>query len=231
MYHLNEAGEPRLCSAKKGHCPYEKSSPHFETEEEARAFFENERSTFTRAERIPHTMALSPKVIKLLEDLRAEGLTPYVVGGSVRDSLLSGEAAKDIDIEVFGAENMETLEKALRKARYSVDSVGKSFGVLKTRLGSKEDIDISLPRRDSKTDQGHRGFSVEVDSTLSLEEAAGRRDFTINSLYYDQESAEVLDPFGGMKDYKKGHLRHVNDHFAEDPLRVCGGSNSPLVST
>lgn len=225
MYHLNEAGDPLRCKAVKGNCPYAPER-HFETAEQAREAFEHEQETplsaFSRVQ--PHKMTLSKDVEKLLKGLYDSGLEPYVVGGSVRDSILSGAAPKDIDIEVFQAESMDQLEKLLKKSGYRVDSVGKSFGVLKLQLKSGDDIDISLPRKDSKSGDGHRGFDVEVTPDLSMEDAAGRRDFTINALYYSHRDQQVKDPHGGLADYRSGELRHINEHFAEDPLRVLRGA-------
>jgi tRNA nucleotidyltransferase/poly(A) polymerase len=57
-----------------------------------------------------------------------------------------------------------------------------------------------------------------------MEDAAGRRDFTINSLYYSHSGRLVKDPYGGLEDYRRGELRHINEHFAEDPLRVIRGA-------
>lgn len=224
MYHLTDKGEPKPCKAKAGKCPYA-AERHFESQQEARAAYEASQQGFLKSSSslIKHEMKLSEDVVKLMDQLQAEELTPYIVGGSVRDSLISGAAPKDIDIEVFGVDSMDQLETTLRKNRYRVDSVGKSFGVLKLQLPSGEDIDISLPRRDSKVGDGHRGFEVEVDPSLSLEDAAGRRDFTINSLYYAHGDKVIRDPFGGVKDWDQGQLRHINEHFGEDPLRVIRG--------
>lgn len=225
MYHLTPDGEPLRCNAKKGRCPYAQEK-HFSTKEEAREAFENEQvsSMMSVSKTIAHKMKLSRATEELLNKLYSKNLKPYVVGGSVRDSLLSGASPKDIDIEVFDAKDMDQLERLLKNSGYRVDSVGKSFGVLKLQLSGGDDIDISLPRRDSKNGEGHRGFEVEVDPTLSMEDAAGRRDFTINALYYSHEDHHVKDPHGGLEDYRRGQLRHINEHFSEDPLRVIRGA-------
>lgn len=222
-YHLSEDGVARVCKAENGGCPY-KDAEHFSTQKAARKYFEKTQQSFASIGRtLSHKMKLSSDSEKLIDDLYEMGFTPYVVGGSVRDSMLSGEIPKDVDIEVFGVSDMDALEKSLKKGRYPVDSVGKSFGVLKTKLKNGDDIDISMPRKDSKIFDGHKGFDVEVDPNLTLAEAAGRRDFTINSLYYSREKEEIIDPYGGVADYKNGVLRHINDHFGEDPLRVLRG--------
>lgn len=168
---------------------------------------------------LPYTMALTPNAQKVLNQLRNSGFSPYVVGGSVRDALM-GADSKDVDIEVYGATSDEIV-KSLRKIG-NVDEVGKSFGVLKIAIG-KEDFDVSLPRRDSKVGDGHKGFTVEVDSDMTLMEATARRDFTINALMYDDKTGHIIDKHNGLNDLKNGYLRHVSDAFDEDPLRVLRG--------
>jgi tRNA nucleotidyltransferase (CCA-adding enzyme) len=80
---------------------------------------------------------------------------------------------------------------------------------------------VSLPRRDSKTGPGHRGISVVGDPDLSLEEAARRRDFTINAILYDPFARRVVDPCGGEADLRRRLLRAVDAAtFGEDPLRA-----------
>jgi tRNA nucleotidyltransferase (CCA-adding enzyme) len=97
-----------------------------------------------------------------------------------------------------------------------VEAVGASFQVFK--LG---DIDVSLPRRDSKSGPGHRGFEVTGDPSMSIEEAARRRDFTINAISWDPLTDEYLDPFDGRADLQRRLLRIVDPGtFADDSLRV-----------
>lgn len=167
----------------------------------------------------PYVMALTPATEKVLAQLESDGFKPYIVGGSVRDALM-GYDSKDIDIEVYGGQP-NSIAKSLRKLG-SVDEVGKSFGVFKIRLGT-EDFDVSLPRIDSKTGDGHKEFEVTVDPDLSLEEATSRRDFTINALMYSHKLGFIIDQHGGLKDLENKQLRHVSDAFDEDPLRVLRG--------
>jgi tRNA nucleotidyltransferase (CCA-adding enzyme) len=142
----------------------------------------------------------------------------YIVGGSVRD-MLCGHTPKDIDTEVYGV-SAGTLVDVL--ARFGeVNTVGASFGVIKLRAGGDE-FDFSLPRRDSRTGAGHRGFMVEVDHTMTIEEAARRRDYTINAISVDRDG-HVIDPYGGVEDLRARRLRHTSAAFAEDALRVLRG--------
>jgi len=144
----------------------------------------------------------------------------YLVGGCVRDALL-GIAHKDFDLEVYGTD-YETLARQLG-AHGRVDLVGKSFGVIKFTGRSGGQWDFSLPRRDSKTAAGHKGFAVEFQADIEPREAASRRDFTVNALMYDPRTGAVLDFFGGRADLEKRVLRHTSAAFVEDPLRVLRG--------
>jgi tRNA nucleotidyltransferase (CCA-adding enzyme) len=137
----------------------------------------------------------------------------------VRDWLL-GLEPKDFDVEVFGLD-YEQLQRALAPFG-PTDLVGRSFGVLKVRLAGA-DYDFSLPRRESKTGAGHRGFAVAPEPDLSEADAAARRDFTINSIAYDPLERRVLDPHGGERDLRARVLRHTSAAFVEDPLRVLRG--------
>ena len=79
-----------------------------------------------------------------------------------------------------------------------------------------------MPRRDSKNGVGHKGFTVEVDHTMTIEEAASRRDFTINSMSIDS-NGDIIDPFDGMSDLRLKMLRPTSEAFVDDPLRVLRG--------
>jgi tRNA nucleotidyltransferase (CCA-adding enzyme) len=153
----------------------------------------------------------------ILDSVRRIG-RPRLVGGGVRDWLL-GRESKDFDIEVAGVD-FEALHRALTPFG-PTDVVGRSFGVIKVRNHtSGAEYDFSLPRRESKTGAGHRGFAVEPDPTLSDAESAARRDFTINAIALDPFTGDLIDPHGGRRDLAAGVLRHTSAAFTEDPLRV-----------
>lgn len=164
-------------------------------------------------------MKLPPPLLAAFSALRAAGGQPRLVGGCVRDWLL-GLEPKDFDIEVYHLD-YEKMGRALASFG-PTELVGRSFGVLKVRLEGLE-YDFSLPRRESKTGAGHRGFSVTPDSTLTEVEAAARRDFTINAIAYDPFDQRVLDFHHGAEDLKNKILRHTSPAFTEDPLRVLRG--------
>lgn len=154
-----------------------------------------------------------------LQSLRRAGGRPLLAGGCVRDWLL-GLEPKDFDIEVFGLD-FERMRRALAPFG-PTDVVGRSFGVLKVRLEGIEH-DFSLPRRESKTGAGHRGFAVAPEPGLTEAEAAARRDFTINAIAYDPAADCVIDPHGGRADLERRVLRHTSPAFRDDPLRVLRG--------
>jgi tRNA nucleotidyltransferase (CCA-adding enzyme) len=160
-------------------------------------------------------MSLFPeKVIALAEAVRAEGGRALLVGGCVRDLLMDRES-KDWDVEVYGLEPAKL--RTLLDRFGSVNVVGEAFTVYK--LGT--DLDVSLPRRERKSGRGHRAFVIEGDPSMTIEDAARRRDFTVNAIMQDPLTGEVIDPFKGQEDIKNKILRAVSvDTFAEDSLRV-----------
>lgn len=155
----------------------------------------------------------------IVEAITNVGGTCFEVGGCVRDSFLNVES-KDIDIEVYGLD-ADTLTNVLSEFG-KVNTVGASFGVIKLTTET-DDFDFTLPRRDSKVGNGHKGFTVEVDHNMTLLQASSRRDFTINSISRNVLMNEIYDPFNGEQDLKDGILRATSPLFADDPLRVLRG--------
>ncbi len=153
-------------------------------------------------------------VLKIASMLKQAGGRALLVGGCVRDALL-GIPCKDFDLEIYGL-SADGIIKTLQ-SDFGLDLVGMSFGVIKLH---HLEIDLALPRTENKTGAGHRGFLVETTPDLSFSEAAARRDFTLNAVMCDPLSGEVIDPWHGIDDLKRGILRHVSSHFTEDPLRV-----------
>ena len=156
-------------------------------------------------------------VLTIAQELREKGGHALLVGGCVRDALL-GLSPKDFDLEVRGLE-ADHLKSILTKS-HKLDEIGKSFGVLKLK---GLEIEVSLPRTESKVDLGHKGFEVDVDPHLPFHEAAARRDFTVNAIGLDPLTGEVHDPHHGASDLEARVLRHVGPAFVEDPLRVLRG--------
>lgn len=139
----------------------------------------------------------------------------YYVGGYVRDRLM-GRETSDIDIEVHGIEPDVLL--GILGSFGKAYSKGESFGIFGIK-GSG--IDFALPRKEKATGTGHRDFAVFTDPYIGPLKASERRDFTVNSLYENVITGDILDFWGGRNDIKEHVLRHVSDSsFPEDPLRV-----------
>lgn len=160
-------------------------------------------------------------ILKLAETVKAhESARALLVGGFVRDLLLD-LSPTDADVEVYGVE-AETLEKILADLFPGrVNLVGRAFGVFKIPIDQGYELDVALPRRESKTGTGHKDFAVVGDPSLDPKEATRRRDFTVNAILFDPLTNDIIDPWDGEKDVKDGLLRMVDaNHFGEDPLRV-----------
>ena len=153
-------------------------------------------------------------VKQITQLFKKEGADIYLVGGCVRDILL-GLSPKDIDIEIYKLP-AETIESVLAK-HFKIDTVGKNFGVFLLKGYS---IDISLPRKESKTGLKHTDFKITGDPYMHPKDAALRRDFTINAISYDLVKEVLYDPYNGIDDLSNKQLRHISPAFSEDPLRV-----------
>jgi len=132
----------------------------------------------------------------------------YLVGGAVRDRLLGIEPG-DNDYVVVGETPESMLAAGFRP-------VGRDFPVF---LHPETNEEYALARTERKSGRGHRGFVVDSDRSVTLEEDLGRRDFTVNAIARDA-GGNLVDPFGGARDVQARVLRHVGPAFAEDPLRV-----------
>ena len=152
---------------------------------------------------------------KIAEEVKKQGGRVFYVGGAVRDKLLSIDC-KDVDIEVHGitAQQLYSILETIGQPL----SFGQSFGVYAIK---GYDLDIAMPRKEVKTGNGHKDFDISVDPFISLEDAARRRDFTINAFMEDVLTGEIIDCFNGKEDLKNKIIRHIDDKsFVEDPLRV-----------
>ena len=156
-------------------------------------------------------------VRRVAELVKAAGGRVLLVGGCVRDAILGGEP-KDLDVECFGIAP-DRLQSVLAQ-EFRLDLVGLSFGVIKLH---HLEVDVAIPRRETKLGLGHKAFEMEYDPALTVAEAAARRDFTVNAIYRDPLTDEIVDPWNGRADLANRVLRHVSPHFAEDPLRVLRG--------
>ena len=132
----------------------------------------------------------------------------YLVGGAVRDELL-GRPVEDLDYVVVGA----TAEQMLK---FGFSRVGADFPVF---LHPKSKDEYALARTERKSGVGHKGFNVDFEPSVTLEQDLERRDLTINAIAKGS-TGELVDPFNGQADLANRVLRHVSEAFLEDPLRV-----------
>ena len=165
---------------------------------------------------IPIHGAAAEPAQKIAELVTSHGGSAYIVGGWVRDALLDPKQQNtDLDIEVFGIQPDE-LHNILR-TNFRCDLYGKAFQIIGLR---DHNIDIAIPRRERKTGVKHTDFEVEGDPDMTVEQAAARRDFTVNAIYAKLPEGLIEDPFAGVLDLRAGILRHTTERFKEDPLRV-----------
>ncbi|SFR64198.1 multifunctional CCA addition/repair protein [Thiomicrospira sp. ALE5] len=132
----------------------------------------------------------------------------YLVGGAVRDALLSIPVS-DRDWVVVGGSVQQMLDLGCQQ-------VGKDFPVFLHPVSREE---YALARTERKQGSGYHGFEVTADATVTLEEDLLRRDLTINAMAV-AENGDLIDPYGGKRDLDARILRHVSPAFKEDPLRV-----------
>ena len=152
-------------------------------------------------------------------EIARRGGRALLVGGCVRDALL-GRPSQDIDCEVHGLAQEELLDAISPLGE--IDRSGEAYGVYTLTAAH---IDFALPRRETRTGARHGDFSVTLLPELSPAQAAARRDFTVNAIMRDALTGEILDPYGGCEDLRRGVLRAVpGGQFEEDPLRVLRGA-------
>jgi poly(A) polymerase len=160
---------------------------------------------------------LSPAAAKVCTVLREAGFSAYVVGGAVRDLLL-GIEPKDFDIATDA--RPEQVKPLFRRAII----IGRRFRLVHVMLGP-ETVEVSTFRSaDTDTSEKDEHGRVLRDNVFGTQEGdARRRDFTVNALYYDPATEEVVDFHGGLADLKKRVMRTIGDpatRFREDPIRM-----------
>ncbi len=162
---------------------------------------------------------ISNNAIKVLNRLISSGFQAYLVGGSVRDLLLH-KAPKDFDVATNATPN--EIKNLFRNGRI----IGRRFKLVHI-LFHREIIEVATFRGHDAVDDSQqtneRGMLVRDNVYGTLDEDAWRRDFTINSLYYNIDDSSIIDFTGGVKDVQKKLIRMIGDpvtRYKEDPVRM-----------
>ncbi|AGF47842.1 poly(A) polymerase [Candidatus Kinetoplastibacterium crithidii TCC036E] len=157
---------------------------------------------------------ISTNAIKVCETLQKAGFVSYIVGGAIRD-LIVGLKPKDFDIATNASP--EEVRSLFRRAYI----IGKRFRIVHVIMG-KELIEIST-FRSPPLEKDEFGRILKDNSFGSHQEDASRRDFTINSLYYNPMKQEIIDYYSGLKDLKYKRIRiigNAGERYREDPVRM-----------
>lgn len=167
---------------------------------------------------------ISPCALKTTTELQKAGFLAFVVGGAVRDMLLN-RVPKDFDVATNATP--EQVRHIFRRSRI----IGRRFRLVHVMCGN-ETVEVSTFRSSHLAAQGNGDDDAKIadsgrilrDNVFgSLEQDAERRDFSINALYYDTASEEILDYHNGYTDLKQGTLRIIGDpptRYREDPVRM-----------
>ena len=164
-------------------------------------------NVYTQSEHLISNDNIDPDALQIIHRLRDAGFTAYIVGGAVRD-LIIGNKPKDFDIVTDATPSR--IKKIFRNSRI----IGRRFRLVHVVFGSKI-FEVSTFRSNAEGSVGNDFGTIDED--------VQRRDFTINALYYDAISNQVIDYVGGMRDIKKHILRPViplDRIFVEDPVRM-----------
>jgi tRNA nucleotidyltransferase/poly(A) polymerase len=164
--------------------------------------------------RIPFNIDLPNDIIAIKNIFKKNNHKLYVVGGAVRDALL-GKQPKDFDLATDALP--DTVEEMMNDAGFKTLPTGKAFGVINVFTDSGE-YEIATFREDIGS--GRRPDAVTF---TDIESDVKRRDLTINALFYDIDTHEIIDLVGGVNDLKKGIVRTVGspeERFGEDRLRI-----------
>jgi tRNA nucleotidyltransferase/poly(A) polymerase len=174
------------------------------------------REGLSKESRIKFDFQIPSDIIEIQKVFTKNGYKLYVVGGAVRDALL-GKNIKDYDLATDAVP--DKVEQMMQEAGFRTLPTGKAFGVINVFTDQGE-YEIATFRTDGSYVDGRRPDSVEF---TNIEGDVKRRDLTINALFYDINTKEIVDLVGGVDDLKKGVVRTVGtpeDRFDEDRLRI-----------
>jgi len=151
--------------------------------------------------------------LEFAKKINSLGGAAYLVGGAVRDKF-RGVTAHDKDYCITGVDDKTFAENFPKALKF-----GKAFPVYSVTIDGKN-CEVALARTEKKVGAGYRGFKVNFNSAVTIEQDLYRRDTTINAMAVDILREELIDPFGGQKDILEKKIRAVSEHFTEDPVRA-----------
>ena len=161
---------------------------------------------------------ISPNALQVINHLHHHGYQAYLVGGSVRDLLLR-KIPKDFDVATDATP--QQIKKLFRNARI----IGKRFKLVHISF-QREIIEVSTFRSNAPDEQlqtNSQGMVIRDNVYGTLEQDAWRRDFTINSLYYNAQTGAIVDYTNGFPDIKNKQIQIIGDpnlRYQEDPVRM-----------
>lgn len=174
------------------------------------------RESLILEQRIKFDIPIPEDILEIANIFKNNGYKLYIVGGAVRDFLLN-KKIKDYDLATDAVP--DKVEQMMKESGLKTLPTGKSFGVINV-FTSEGEYEIATFRSDSKEGDGRRPDSVTF---TNIEGDVKRRDLTINALFYDIDTFEIVDLVGGLEDIKNGVVRTVGsaeDRFGEDKLRI-----------
>ena len=154
-----------------------------------------------------------PEIKTIIQKISHKGFQVFVVGGAVRDALLN-KKVKDIDL------SSSAQPKEIEKLFPQAIAPFKKYGVVTIPLKNKTNVAIVTFRKDSRLSDGRRPQSIQYSH---LKADSKRRDFTVNALYYDLKTDQVIDLVNGMKNLKEKKIKSIGrakERFQEDHLRM-----------
>ncbi len=175
---------------------------------------------YSRSEHNVSRAQISDNALKVLYRLKKAGFDAYLVGGCVRDLLL-GREPKDFDVATNA--RPEQVKATFRNCRL----IGRRFRLAHVYFG-REIIEVATFRgseaQQSELQRVHEDGRLLRDNVFgNIEEDVWRRDFTVNSLYYNIRDFSIVDYTGGMQDHAAGVLKLIGDpqvRYREDPVRM-----------
>jgi tRNA nucleotidyltransferase/poly(A) polymerase len=175
------------------------------------------REGLIKENRIKMSIKVPNDIVQIKDIFVNNGYKLYLVGGSIRDAILN-KPIKDYDLATDA--NPDIVEQIMQEAGYKTLPTGKAFGVINV-FTDQDEYEIATFRGEKYSDDDKRRPESVFFSDIETDSA--RRDLTINALYYDIDTSEVIDLVGGINDLKKGIIRTVGnpeDRFNEDKLRI-----------